>query len=194
MEKQAPNQKSTLLRVSIDEAERLCNEEGYDITVNDIKRIFDSSDSWVEKYWVPFVSHIFYPHDNAKLWFCRDELWKRYEENAVAFSQQHPSFSIVDYTFPKEYKKTLVRASKKRATMPWSREKLPRDENGDYIVGMSVRRYQEKIAAALDEGENLKIVGRSREAVLRWLYRMRAIKITIFGKVFWVLRKETQTT
>lgn len=196
MKKEVPDRyqkKSTLLRVSIDEAERMHNEDGYDITVNDIKQIFDASDSWVGKYWVPFLSHIYYPHDNAKLWFKKDELWKRYEANAVAAFQQHPEYESMEWIIPEVYKKILARASVRRATMPWVRVELPSNDNGDYIVGMSVRRYQEKIAAALDEGKNLKI-GRSREAVLRWFYMMRAIKITIFKKVFWVIRKKSQTT
>ena len=78
------------LDVSREEAARLHSEGDFNLTVKEMKRIFDASDSWVGKYWIPFVSHVYYPCDNAILWFSYDSFIKRYEENAIASFQQSP--------------------------------------------------------------------------------------------------------
>ena len=190
MEKDVPKRfqkKPAFMKAGMEEAARLRFEGGFDLAVNDMKRIFEASDSWVGKHWIPFVSHIYYPCDGAILWFSHDAFWKRYEENAAASIQPHPDIS--PWASAKERERIIARSAVMRAKIPWESVELPRDEEGDYNVGASVRAYQEMVAAALAEGKKVRI-GRSREAVLRWFYVVGAIKLEIFGKVFWVTKPE----
>lgn len=177
------HKETSLLKVSSEEAERLHSSGGYDMTVNDIKILFDASDSWVRKNWVPFVSHINYPCDHAKLWFCKDAFWRRYEENAVASVRKHPD--IRPGTSAEERDKILARASVQRAQMPWLRVELPRDKDGNYNVGMSIKEFQVQFEED-SKKTDARDCGRSREFILRRLYCLGATKIEIFGKVFWV--------
>ena len=173
------------LDVSREEAARLHSEGDFNLTVKEMKRIFDASDSWVGKYWIPFVSHVYYPCDNAILWFSYDSFIKRYEENAIASFQQSPKLQTG--MSPDMEKKILAQESIRRAQIPWVKTELPRDKKGNYIVGCSVGRFQEQLEITLEE-EKDSTIGRSRECLLRWFYKVRATKITIFGKVFWIVK------
>ena len=132
------------------------------------------------------MSYIYYPCDRTILWFSYDSLIKRYKENAIASIQRHPE--IQHWKSEEEKQQCLRRKAVKRAKIPWETVELPRNKEGNYIIGRSVRRYQEHLEARLDEEKDMHY-GRSREILLRWFYVIGAIKITILGKVFWVVEE-----
>ncbi len=172
------------LRASID----LYNNQDYTMTVTDMCNILSASRSWIEKNFVPYVRHIYLPIREAQLYYSVRDFWAYYSDNAKASFQKlpdPPSWPAPDATpeefeayekASKSYDKEIIFLSMNRNRIPFTPCDLPRSETF-YNVGKPISSYVE-----IEEA--------SRETCLRRLFRSEAIKILIFGKVYWVWFKK----
>lgn len=174
------------LRASIE----LYKNQNYTMTVTDMCNILSASRSWIEKNFVPVVRHIYLPIRDAQLYYSVSDFWAYYEKNAKASYQKlpeapkMPSYSegadaMNAYNEAHDrYVRELVGMSMNRAVIPFTPCELPRAEEY-YDVGKPISHY------VMSEGV-------SRETCLRHLFREEAIKIEIFGKVFWAAASSSQ--
>ena len=126
------------------------------MTIQDMCDILYASRAWIDKNFVPYVKHVYLPNMEAQLYYSVSDFWQRIEDNAKAYCRYYNDGIAVD-----------MRSSVEFIPVP-----LPCNDRGMIDIGKPIKYYAQDGMC-------------SRETALRNLYADKAIKIVLFGKVYW---------